>query len=379
MKGESGSMNKIDFDLITTNEFGPTSFCDAVRLYRNFINTGMTTNPCIERCCRSLKQFIQEFAEKSEEQVDKKRQMAYKFVLHGYYYYQDGGLYQEESYGSRSLWMTGLKEWQPSKKTQDIIDKLRPQKTVSEKEENRIKRTSDLTDKQILARKMRKLTAHIKKEYYPFLYAQLNHLVYPKKEIYVPDIFKENKPFPELCKTIITLYENTRDIWKKQYKKYCQIIDNKTEEGGYYYYVLSDYGACWYNELFDDIKEHNPFKSYKKDEFDLLLMFRIIFDGSIYRCYNLKSVFPRTFIYYLTQEIVDEMLKISKNSSELDTLIYHSDKKNYIDASEFFCKNEKNNYIRLDPFKLDYEKFKEKLLELPESAQDVLRAWKVLQ
>lgn len=372
-------MNQMDFDLLESTDYGYDSFCNAVRLYNSLIKTGMETNSCINRCCRSLKQFIQEFAEKSEEEVDKKRQMAYKFVLHGYYYYQDGGLYQEESYGSRSLWMTGLKEWQPSKKTQDIIDKLRPQKTVSEKEENRIKRTSDLTDKQILVRKMRKLTARIKKEYHPFLYAQLNHLVYPKKEIYVPDIFKENKPFPELCKTIITLYENTRDIWKKQYKKHCQIVDNKTEEEGYYYYVLSDYGACWYNELFDDIKEHNPFKSYKKDEFDLLLMFGIIFDGSIYRCYNQNSIFPRTFIYYLTQEIVDEMLKISKNSSELDTLIYHSDKKNYIDASEFFCKNEKNNYMRLDPFKLDYEKFKEKLLELPESAQDVLRAWKVLQ
>lgn len=372
-------MNQIDFELFKTHDYGYDSFCRAVGLYITLSNTGMEENSCIERCCRSLKQFIQEFAEKHEEQVDKKRQMAYKTVLKGYYYYQDGGLYQEESYGSRSLWMTGLKAWQPSKKTQDIIDKLRPQKTVSEKEENRIKRTSDLTDKQILARKMRKLTAHIKKEYHPFLYAQLNHLVYPEKEIYVPDIFKNSKPFPELCKTIITLYENTRDIWEKKYKKYQQAIDAKTEEEGYYFYVLSDYGSCWYFELFNDVKENNPFKNYKKDEFDLLLMFRIIFDGSIYRYYNLKSVFDRPFIYYLTQEIVDEMLKTSKNSSELDTLIYYSDKKNYIDASEFFCKNEKNSHIRLDPFKLDYKKLKEKLLELPESAQDVLRAWKVLQ
>lgn len=371
-------MNQMDFDLLESTDYGYCSFCNAVRLYNSLINTGMTTTSCVERCCRSLKQFIQEFAEKSEEQVDKKRQMAYKTVFKGYYYYQDGGLYQEESYGIRDLWITGLKEWQPSKKTQDIIDKLRPQKTISEKEINRIKRTSNLTDKQILARKMRKLTAHLKKEYYPFLYAQLNHIVYPEKEIYVPDIFKGNKTFSELCKTIITLYENTRDIWEKQYKKYCQIIDDEIEEKGYYY-ILYNYGTCWYHELFNDIKENNPFKNYKQDEFDLLLMFRIIFDGSIYRCYNQKSVFPRTFIYYLTQEIVDEMLKISKNSFELDTLIYHSDKKNYIDASDFFCKNEKNNYIRLDPFKLDYEKFKEKLLELPESAQDVLRAWKVLQ
>lgn len=373
-------MNKIDFDLLTNSRYGYSSFRDAVMLYKNFIDTGMTTNSCVERCCRSLKQFIQEFAEKSEEQVDKKRQMAYKTVLKGYYYYQDGGLYQEELYGTKDLWITGLKEWQPSKKTQDIIDKLRPQKTISEKEVNRIKRTSNLTDKQILARKMRKLiTAYLKKEYHPFLYAQLNHIVYPKKEIYVPDIFKGNKTFSELCKTIITLYENTRDIWEKQYKKYCQIIDNKIEEEGYYHYMLYNYGTCWYHELFNDMKENNPFKNYKQDESNLLLMFRIIFDGSMYQYHNHNSVFSKTTIYYLTQETVDKMLKTSKNGFELNEFICHTSKENYIDASDFFCKNEKNNYIRLDPFKLDYEKIKEKLLELPESAQDVLRAWKILE
>lgn len=378
MKGESGSMNKIDFDLITTNEFGPTSFCDAVKLYRNFINTGMTTNPCIERCCRSLKQFIQEFAEKSEEQVDKKRQMAYKTVLHGYYYYQDGGLYQEESYGSRSLWMTGLKEWQPSKKIQDIIDKLRPQKTVSEKEENRIKRTSDLTDKQILARKMRKLTAHIKKEYHPFLYAQLNHLVYPEKEIFVPDIFKNSKKtFPQLCKTILTLYDNTQDIWKKKYEESQQVVEKELEKC-FYYFVLNNYGACWYHELFNNLKENSLFKNYEKDEFNIVQMFRIILDGGIYEFCNGSSIFHRTAVYYLTQEIVDDLLqKTSKNMRHIVNQLVYSE--NYIDVKEFFCIEEKNKCVRLNPFKLDYGEIKKKLLLLPESAQDVLRAWKVLE